>query len=154
MLNCMSSTALIHDLPDGRVPPFLGLRVRLQRSALDRALADGGRPEASPLLALRARQLERPTEARLVARRIDSVLHDLDHPHPGVSARIPVQRAQVIGARPFVANLAERLSEVEHPRAAGVARARLLVTDGGSPFYAPCEPGELAHLAWRAADAL
>jgi hypothetical protein len=71
-----------------------------------------------------------------------------------VSARVPVQRAQVIAARPFVANLSQRLRDVEHPGAAGVARARLLVIDGAGPFYAPCEPGTLARLAWRATDAL
>ena len=150
----MASTALLDHLPQDHTPLLLGLRVRLRRLALDRALADGQRPEASSLLALRAAQLTRPKEVALVADRIDTILHDVDHPHPGFSARVPVQRAQVVAARPFVANLAERLREVEHPGAAGVARARLLVTDGASPFYAPCDPGSLARLAWRAADAL
>jgi hypothetical protein len=150
----MASTAVPDHPPGDHFSHLLGLRVRLRRQALDRELADGGRPGGSSLLALRAWQLERPSQARLVADRLDAILHDLDHPHPGVSARIPLQRAQVIAARPFVANLAERLREVEHPRAAGVARARLLVTDGGSPLYAPCDPGSLARLAWRAADAL
>ena len=57
-------------------------------------------------------------------------------------------------ARPFIANLVERLDTIEHPRAAGVARTRLLLTDGSSPVYAPSDPGALARLAWRAADAL
>jgi hypothetical protein len=150
----MASTALLDHLPQDRTPLLLGLRVRLRRPALDRALADGERPEASPLLALRADQLTRPKEVALVADRIKAILHDAEHPQPGFSARVPVQRAQVGAARPFVANLAERLRAVEHPNAVGVARARILLTDGASPFYAPCEPGSLARLAWRAADAL
>ena len=44
--------------------------------------------------------------------------------------------------------------EAPHPGAVGVARARLLVTDGTSPVYAPADPGALARLAWRATDAL
>ena len=83
-----------------------------------------------------------------------SILHELDRPTPGFSARIPIQRAQVAAARPFIANLVERLDTIEHPRAAGVARTRLLLTDGSSPVYAPSDPGALARLAWRAADAL
>jgi hypothetical protein len=150
----MASTALLDRLPQDRTPLLLGMRVRLRRLALDRALAGGERAEASPLLALRAAQLTRPRQVAIVAGRIDGILRDADHPHPGFSARVPVQREQVVAARPFVANLAERLREAEHPDAAGVARARLLVTDGASPFYAPCEPGTLARLAWRAADAL
>jgi hypothetical protein len=150
----MASTALLDHLPGDPVPLLLGLRVRLRRLALDQALADGERPEASPLHALRAAQLTRPAQVALVADRIDAILRDADHPHPGFSARVPIQREQVVAARPFVANLAERLREVEHPGAAGVARARMLVTDGASPFYAPCDPGSLARLAWRATDAL
>jgi hypothetical protein len=150
----MASTALLDHFPQARTPLLLGLRVRLHRLALDRALADGERPEASPLLARRAAQLTRPNQVALVADRIDAILRDADHPHPGFSARVPVRRAQVVAARPFVANLADRLREVEHPSAAGVARARMLVTDGASPFYAPCHPGSLARLAWRATEAL
>jgi hypothetical protein len=150
----MASTALLDRLPQDRSPLLLGVRVRLRRLALDRALAGGERAEASPLLALRAAQLTSPKEVRIVTERLESILRDADHPQPGFSARVPIQREQVIAARPFVANLVERLRAVEHPCAPGVARARLLLTDGSSPFYAPCEPGALAHLAWRATDAL
>jgi hypothetical protein len=154
MLVRMASTALLDRLPHDRAPRLVGLRVRLRRAALDRALADGERPDGSALLARRARQLTRPDEVRIVAERLESILHDAGHPRPEFSARAPVERAQVAAARPFVTNLAERLREADDPGAAGVARARLLVTDGSSPIYAPADPGALARLAWRAADAL
>ena len=157
MLGCMASTATLDSRPAApRIggPPLLGLLVRLRHDALDRALADGADPLRSPALALRARQLEAPREVKRVSTRLRSVLHELDHPTPGFTARIPVQRAQVAAARPFIANLLDHLDGLEHPRAAGVARARLVVVDGSSPVYAPSDPGALARLAWRAADAL
>jgi len=154
MLVCMASTALLHHRARAGTPPFVGLRVRFAQGALDRALADDARPARSPELALRARQLATPREARMVAERLRAILDDLDRPPHGLSARVPLQRAQIAAARPFLANLVDRLDDVEHPRAAGVARARLLVVDGDSPLYAPSHPGSLARLAWRAADAL
>src|SRR6185437_1465740 len=101
MLRCMASTATLDSHPaapriDG--PPLLGLLVRLRHGALDRALADGADPLGSASLALRARQLERPGEVRLVSARLRSILRELDHPTPGFSARIPIQRAQVAAA--------------------------------------------------------
>ena len=151
----MSSTALLDRRAGSGAPPLLGLRVLLRRDALDRALADGARRGDSPALALRARQLARRHEAEHVADRLEAILHELDRPPArALTSRAPLQRAQIVAARPFVANLAQRLRDVEHPRAAGVARARQLIVDGASPLSSPAPPGELAHLAWRAADAL
>ena len=154
MLGRMASTATFDHDSATRTTVAPALLVRLRRGTLDRALADGYDPFSSPALAVRAQQLEAPHEITLVAARMRSILHELDHPTPGFSARIPIQRAQVAAARPFIANLVERLATIEHPRAAGVARTRLLLTDGSSPVYAPFDPGALARLAWRAADAL
>jgi hypothetical protein len=150
----MASTAPLDQIAGAGSPPLLGLRVRFQRGALDRALADGRRPDATPALALRAQQLASPREARVVAERLESVLHDLDRPPTGLTARVPLQRAEITAARPFVANLVDRLRDVGHPSATGVARARLLLIDGASPLYAPTDPGTLARLVSRAADAL
>ena len=155
MLGCMASTVLHDQLAGADAPPLLGLRVLLRRDALDRALADGVRPDDTPALALRARQLATRREAEHVAGRLEAILHELDLPPArALTSRAPLQRAQIIAARPFVANLVQRLRDVEHPNAAGIARARQLVVDGASPLYAPSPPGTLARLAWRAADAL
>jgi hypothetical protein len=151
----MASTALLDQPAGAGAPPLLGLRVLLRRDALDRALADGARPDDTPALALRARQLATRRQADDIAGRLDAILHELDLPPArALTARAPLQRAQIVASRPFVANLAQRLRDVDHPRAAGVARARQLVVDGAGPLYAPAPPGALAHLAWRAADAL
>ena len=155
MLGCMASTVLHDQLAAAGAPPLLGLRVLLRRDALDRALADGARPDDTPALALRARQLATRREAEHVAGRLEAILHELDRPPArALTARAPLQRAQIVAARPFVANLVQRLRDVEHPHAAGIARARQLIVDGASPLYSPSHPGALARLAWRAADAL
>jgi len=157
MLTRMASTATLDrhaPTPRAAARPLLGLRVRLHRGTLDRALADGTPTLSTPALALRASQLETPHEVRVVGARLRSILHELDHPTPGFSSRVPIQRAQVAAARPFIANLLDRLDTTEYPRAAGIARTRMLLTDGSSPVYAPADPGALAQLAWRAADAL
>jgi hypothetical protein len=151
----MSSTALLDQLGGAGAPPLLGLRVLLRRDALDRTLADGARPGDTLALALRARQLATRREAEQVAERLEAILHELDRPPArALTARAPLQRAQIVAARPFVANLVQRLRDVEHPHAAGIARARQLIVDGASPLYSPSHPGALARLAWRAADAL
>jgi len=151
----MASTAFHDQLAGADAPPLLGLRVLLRRDALDRALADGARPDDTPALALRARQLATRREAEHVGERLEAILHELDLPPArALTSRAPLQRAQIIAARPFVANLAQRLHDVEHPHAVGIARARQLVVDGSGPLYAPSPPGTLARLAWRAADAL
>jgi hypothetical protein len=153
MLGRMASTAAFDRESAQRAAVAPQLLVRLRRGTLDRALADGIDPLRSPALALRARQLE-AHEITGVAARMRSILRELDHPTPGFSAGVPIRRAQVAAARPFITNLVECLDTIEDPRAAGAARTRLLVTDGSSPVYAPSDPGALARLAWRAADAL
>ena len=99
-----------------------------------------------------SRPVARPSTS---PRALEAILRELDRPPArALTARAPLQRAQIVAARPFVANLAQRLRDVERPHAAGVARARQLVVDGTSPLYTPSHPGALARLAWRAADAL
>ena len=149
-----SSTPHLPSPAPGAAEPLLGLRVRFQRSTLDRRLAAGSDADGTPELELRARQLADVREARDIAARLDAILFELDHPPVGLTARVPLQRDQVAAARPFLANLVQELREVERPRPEGVAQARLLLTDGDSPLYAPAHPGTLAARAWRAAHAL
>jgi len=149
-----SSTPPLPSPALGTAEPLLELRVRLQRSTLDHRLAAGSGADGTPELALRARQLADVREARDIAARLDAILFELDHPPAGLTARVPLQREQIAAARPFLANLAQELRDVERPRPEGVAQARLLLTDGDSPLYAPAHPGTLGARAWRAAHAL
>jgi hypothetical protein len=143
------------DLPvRDRPQPLRALLVRLNQASLDRRLAEGAGTTESPAVALRARQLSDPRTARMAAERLEAILREIDRPRSGVSARAPLQRAQIIAARPFVAGLVDRLRETDDPRPAGVAQAMVLLTDGAGAIYAPAHPGTLAAQAWRAAHAL
>jgi hypothetical protein len=132
----------------------LRVRVRLRRLDLTRRLAEGADPFASPGLALRARQLTSSRALNGCVERLEGVLRDSVSPPRGLSAQAPLQREAILGARPFLQNLLQRLRETENPRPAGVARTLLLLTDGCGPLYAPSPPGTLASRAYRAADAL
>ena len=77
MLTRMASTATLDrhaPTPRAAARPLLGLRVRLHRGTLDRALADGTPTLSTPALALRASQLETPHEVRSLGRQKAEVL--------------------------------------------------------------------------------
>jgi hypothetical protein len=145
---------LIAPPPAVHHPLLCRLRVRCSHEALDQALAAGADPAASRDLALRARQLTRRDEREATAAALEEAIADAIRPPRGLTARVPVQAAQVLAARPFLARLARELREVQLPRAQGVACARRILADGTGPLYAPAPAGELARLAWRACDAL
>jgi hypothetical protein len=132
----------------------LRLRVRVHRLDLTRRLAEGADVCASRELALRAGRLTSPREVRACVEGLDRVLRESVAPSRGLTSQAPLQREAIRAARPFLLNLRERLRETESPRAAGVARVELLLTDGAGPLYAPSHPGTLASLACRAADAI
>jgi hypothetical protein len=145
---------LVAHRPVVHSPLLHRLRVRCCLETLDQALAAGADPAASPDLALRARQLTSPEERAATAAALEEAIAEALDPPRGLTARVPVQAAQVLAARPFLERLAAELREVRAPRAQGVARARRILADGTGPLYAPAPAGELARLAWRACDAL
>lgn len=157
----MAFLALIDDA--GRLPtapfaprPAFGVRVRalVHRVELTRRLATGADPGASPELALRARAITSPREVHQCVNGLERVLREAAVPSRGLTAEAPLQREAILAARPFLLSLLDALREIEHPRAAGVARVELLLTDGAGPIYAPSYPGTLASAAYRARDAL
>lgn len=141
-------------LPD-HVSPLLRARVAMHRFRLTRAIADGSDHAASPELALRALQLTQPGRRRDCIRGLEHILREATAPsRPWLTSQVPIQRAAVRAARPFLLNLLERLRETEHPRPAGIARTLVLLTDGHGPVWSPAEPGALAAGALLAANAL
>ena len=136
------------------VPLGVRLRAFVHRSELTQRLAEGADPNASPELALRARQLGTPRELRRSILGLDRVLREAAQPSRALTSQVPLQRKAILAARPFLVSLLDALREVEHPRPAGLARVELLLTDGAGPIYAPSYPGTLASLAFRARQAL
>ena len=153
----MSSIELSHPHAAARKPrirPLLRLRVLVHRGRLDRLIAEGRDPTTDPRLSLRAAQLARPALRATLARSLLNALRSVDNSATSrfPSPHIPVAAASVRVCSPELYDLARALNDVD-PRARGVAIARVLVTDGGSPLYmdGPAEGLRSALLAARAA---
>jgi hypothetical protein len=131
-----------------RLRDRLVARVRARR--LDRALAQGTPPEASAPLALRAQRLTEPEHRASIARDLRRVMREANvSPWPEF-ARIKPSQGRVLGAREELRRLAEMLEDPGPVAAAGVAQARILLTDGTGPLYNPYSRNTLVGGAARA----
>jgi hypothetical protein len=131
------------------------MRVHLHRVRLDRQLADGLAPEAFDDRALRAAQLAGMPTRRQVARSLRRLVKHAERPAGMVvSAAVPVRRPSVLAWREALLGLAERLEEPVPLDPCGVARALVLLTDGGGPFYDAGADRSMGDAVWWIADGL
>jgi hypothetical protein len=110
------------------------LAARLQARRLDRALARGVPAERSPALSWRAQVLTRPAlthELGTELRRLVSEAHE-----PGRALlRVQTDPGRLISVESELRRLASRLDSARPSHPAGVAKVRLLLTDGTGPLY-------------------
>ncbi len=111
------------------------LVARLNAIALDRRLAAGASPDSSPTLALRAQRLRRPALRRGLGLCLRELVRDAERPRAVLSARAPISRHNVTRASADLLELADRLLSPEPVSVRGVARVRVLLSDGLSPVY-------------------
>ena len=79
-----------------------------------------------------------------LARGYTLALDDAVHGVPALSARVPVEREQVLVAAPEIARLVALLDDAARALPAdSVLEARELLTDGAGPMFARTEPGTL-----------
>jgi hypothetical protein len=130
------------------------LAARLNGAALDRRLAAGASPDASPSLALRARMLRRPAERRGLAARLREIVGESERPRPVLSSRIPVARMSVRRASADLLELADRLAAADPVSVRGVARVRVLLSDGLSPVYSGRSNDDLVRVVRVAIEEL
>lgn len=130
------------------------VRERLYARRLDRELASGADPSASPELALRARRLCRPAYRTVIANGLEGAVAAADAGPRGLSAAAPVASAAVAEARPELEAVIAELRDAPEVNAQGVALARRLLTDAGGPLYAPGDAARLRRSAERALEAL
>ena len=136
-----------------RAPLLLRLRVFFRRGTLDRLLAAGGDPSWGPDLALRAAQLTASRKRHALAENLQRTVSEAQRP-PRWSCAAPVDRPAVRAATPELLALAARL-EAETPHTPqGVALAKQLLVDAGSPLYAPGDADALPEIAGIARRAL
>jgi len=131
------------------------VRVHLHRGRLDRQLADGLAPEAFQDRALRATQLAGMRTRRQVARSLRRLVEHAERPAGGLlGPAVPVCRRSVLAWREGLLGLAERLEEPVPLDPRGVARALVLLTDGGGPFYDARAQRSMSEAVWWIADGL
>jgi hypothetical protein len=135
----------------------LGLRLRVYatRGTLDRQLATGRPFGANPALALRARQLAERSARRQIARNLREIVAYADHrASDRIFSAVVVEPTAVRRARHPILGLAERLEGPAQVNPAGIARARILVTDGLSPLFDKNCPRTATQAIYEVQDAL
>ena len=93
----------------------------------------------------------------LLARRLEALVAEAEHPHrrPGaVSARVPLDGAEVRRARAVLLELAVELRSEAPVRAEGLRQVRDLLTDGAGPVYLRRYDGDVTDAAEAALRAL
>jgi hypothetical protein len=121
------------------------LHVWLSRARLDRELARGADPDATPALKLRAAQLTSTRRRASLARALQHLL-DTDARRPWtLSAAVPPHLGEVRTARPELEALILKLRSAGDVSPREMASLRALLTDGDGPLYRPAEHGALAR---------
>ena len=130
------------------------MRVLMQRTRLDRALAEGTDPMLSDELMLRAGQLTGANYRRALADTFDEVICIAEGQSPRLTSSPPLARREVRAARAALLDLSRSLREDAPVNPAGVALAERLLTDGLSPLYLESGHDALWHAARLAGETL
>ena len=126
------------------------LTVRLRANRLDRALAAGVEPDASPQLSARAEMLRSRRGREAIAAGIYRTVKDAGVGRPAFSVRVPVARQAVSQNRRELLELAAELRQASEVSARGVAATRLLLVEGTGPLHLEEEHGALRAAVLRA----
>ena len=119
----------------------LRIRVLLQRGRLDQMLADGVDPGQTPVLSLRAQQLQALSQRRRLASGLERLVAQADRRQSGGGSTVPINRREIIRARALLLQLTERLRDPAAACPRGVAIIRRLLTDDSSPIFSPAWSG-------------
>jgi hypothetical protein len=133
---------------------FEPARVWLRRGVLDRRLAHGADPSASPELSRRARQLMSRRCRAGLAEGLLNVIDAAEEPPRGYSAAVPVRRQEILREREFIVALVEDLRSDDELSPRGIALVEELLTDGSSPLFAGGPDGDLHRALVHARAAL
>jgi hypothetical protein len=123
---------------------WLGAKVFARR--LDREVEAGARAHVGTALALHVARLTSTREREQIARAFRLHVRDADQPYRGYSSRVMVDRAGVLAARDLIDEVNLRLLSPHPVQARGMARLRLLLTDGAGPLYTPWSGSLAAEL--------
>jgi hypothetical protein len=147
MSGSMTSSVLrSHRSPPRRPSRRASLRAWLHHAALDHDLALGIAPWRSPAHAARALQLTGRRRRESCAQGLERVLAETERPRAGtrMSVVLPDPSAVLLCA-PVMWRIVAQLRGPEPVSAEGMARLRMLLTDGAGPLYAAGQADELDH---------
>jgi hypothetical protein len=133
---------------------FEPARVWLQRGALDRRLAHGADPNATPALSRRARQLTSRRCRAGLAEGLRNVVDAAEEPPRGYSAAVPVRRREILAEREFMIAIVEDLLSDDELSPRGIALVEQMLTDGRSPLFVGDPEGDLHGALTHARAAL
>jgi len=111
------------------------LRAYLRSRELDRALATGVSPDSSGAISLRAHTLVGAATRSALARSVRRLIEDAQQPLSRLTPVVPICRRKILSSRKTLEELADRLASGDPVDARGVAKARLLLSDGAGPVY-------------------
>jgi hypothetical protein len=136
--------------------PSLWLRVRVwsRWPALTRELARGSDPNASAELTVLSRQLIGLRAQQRLADALERVMTAASRRPRPPSAKVPLNRPEILGARDELSALAARLRDGSPAPVQGLAIATLLIHDGASPLYSRRAPQDVGSLAREARERL
>lgn len=103
----------------------------------DKQLAAGVAPEPGSVLAAHVSRLASAGERRKLAETLHHSVCEAHSRRPRMSATIPVNRSAVAAAVGLIDQVVQRLTGPRPVSARGVARLRLLLSDGAGPMYWP-----------------
>ncbi|UNB55589.1 hypothetical protein [Mycolicibacterium sp. YH-1] len=121
--------------PDMRPTWWARLRAALLADRLDRELEAGVTATPGSLIAVHGARLASARERELLRAALHLVMHDALVGHPQLSARVPVQTAEVRRAADVISDILDRLDSPDPARVRGMARLRILLSDGRGPLY-------------------
>ena len=128
---------------------------RVRARALDRALASGIPTDTTPALWLRARALTRPWVARELGQQLSRIVLEAHEPRrmPGMRV-MGAARERVLAAEDDLRVLARRLQSGEVVAPHGIAKVRLLLSDGTGPLFYRGSAMNLSDVIREATSAL
>ena len=125
---------------DQRPSPIARLTARVRAGRYDRLLSVGVTPEPGSPLAAHCARLTSTTERHAIARSLRRAVRDA-HDHTAttssspIPARIPVNVANISAAEGLIDRVTQRLHSRRSISAVGMARLRLVLSDGAGPLY-------------------
>jgi hypothetical protein len=111
------------------------LKARLFAGRLDREVEAGIVPLPDSSLAVHTARLTSTGEREALARTLRQALDEMRHGRQGISSRIPVHPERLASCRGVIDDITLLLHSPRPVRARGVARLRLLISDGRGPLY-------------------